>query len=174
MKDPASDSMVQESTRKLRAMFGLDQPEPKEKKGVDALDELIGIGLWCKIGLGLNEQQRQFLSSLADNLEDKLRSANAVDAVVEVLGLDDRKGGGGPAYQWRQLKRSREAVRRLYDVLWDNPTIMASDAISKVAKDMKVCPDTVKNAVRKSDFPGLLSMPRRRRGRPSKLPKGRD
>ena len=60
MKDAASDDLIHESTRKLRAMFGLDQPEPKEKKGVDALDKLIGIGLWCKMGLGLNEQQRQF------------------------------------------------------------------------------------------------------------------
>ncbi len=173
MKDAASDSMIHESTRKLRAMFGLDQPEPKEKKGVDALDELIGIGLWCKMGLGLNEQQRQFLSSLADNLEDKLRSASAVDAVVDVLGLDHRKGGGGPALQWKQLKRGREATRRLFDVLRNDPTIMASDAINKVAEDMKVCPDTVKNAVRNSDSPGLLGLRRRRRGRPSKLPKGR-
>ncbi|MGC1860560.1 MAG: hypothetical protein WA733_05395 [Methylocystis sp.] len=174
MKDAASDSVIQESTRKLRAMFGLDQPEPKEKKGVDALAELIGIGLWCKMGLGLNEQQRQFLSSLADNLEDKLRSGSAVDAVVDVLGLEDRKGGGGAAHQWRQLRRRREAARRLFDAWFNDPAIMASDAIRKVARDMKVSPDTVKNAVRKSDFPELLGMPRRRRGRPSKLPKGRE
>jgi hypothetical protein len=125
------------------------------------------------MGLSLNEQQRQFLARLGVALADKLSTpgASAADAVVDVLGLDHRRDGGGPGHNWRRLQRSRVAAHTFLNILVSEPQIASEDAIKTVAEQMKLHPDTVRAAVRKLGFAELAR--RRGRGRPPKFPKGR-
>ena len=176
MKDADSHNIVRESVpQDLRAMFCLDPQEPKEKKGVEAIETIVGIGLFCTMGLSLNERQCQFLARLGVALADNLSTpgVSAADAVVDVLGLDHRRDGGGPGHNWRRLQRSRVAVHTFLNILLSEPQIASEDAIKTVAEQMKVHPDTVRAAVRNLGFAELARWRRRGRGRPPKFPKGR-
>jgi len=170
MKDPDSHSIVRESVHQdLRTLFCLDPQEPKEKKGVEAIETIVGIGLFCTMGLSLNERQCQFLARLGVALADKLSTpgVSAADAVVVVLGLDHRRDGGGPGHNRRRLRRNRVVAHTFLNILLSEPQIASEDAIKTVAEQMKLHPDTVRDAVRN------LGLRRRGRGRPPKFPKGR-
>jgi hypothetical protein len=180
MKDADSHSIVRESvhqdhTHKLRALFCLDPQEPKEKKGVEAIETIVGIGLFCTMGLSLNEQQCQFLARLGGALADKLSTpgVSAADAVVDILGLDHRRDGGGPGHNWRRLQRDRVALHTFLNILLSEPQIASEDPIKTVAEQMKLHPDTVRAAVRRLGSAELARWRRRGRGRPPKFPKGR-
>jgi hypothetical protein len=176
MKDADSHSTVRESVHQdLRALFCLDPQEPKEEKGVEAIETIVGIGLFCSMGLSLNEQQRQFLARLGVALADKLSTpgVSAADAAVDVLGLDHRRDGGGPGHNWRRLRRYRVVVHTFLNILLSEPQIASEDEIKTVAEQMKLHPDTVRAALRNLGYAELARWRRRGRGRPPKFPKGR-